>query len=166
MPTLKLMVAPVVVVVPVKRIMRGDLFTTSRILECWRAKWLGPLGSPDHFLVRSTLPLTCFPRPRIACYRGWYYKSVDWDGMRSFFAFYPWRQYCFLPDNPNTTTDSVADVVLEGIDHFIPSSVVPIGGKCRTRFGPSSKKPLPESLLRLAKPGLTQWQYGIKTPAF
>ncbi|CAG4978252.1 unnamed protein product [Parnassius apollo] len=59
--------------------------------------------------------------------------------MRSFFASYPWGRVCFSPDDPKVVADSVADVLLQGIELFIPSSVVPIGGKSQPWFGRSCK---------------------------
>ncbi|CAG4968326.1 unnamed protein product [Parnassius apollo] len=99
-----------------------------------------PLGSSDHCLVRCVVPLTLKSRLHSAgCRRVWHYRSADWDGMRSFFASYPWGRVCFSPDDPNVVADSVADVVLQVMELFIPSSVVPIGGKSQPWFGRSCK---------------------------
>lgn len=49
----------------------------------------------------------------------------------------------FSPDSPNTIAGSVAVVLLQCMELFIPSSVVPIGSKCRPSLGvlgSSSKK--------------------------
>ncbi|CAK1584849.1 unnamed protein product [Parnassius mnemosyne] len=99
-----------------------------------------PLGSSDHCLIRSTVPLTLQSQLRsTACRRVWHYRSADWDGMRSFFASYPWGRVCFSPEDPSVVADSVADVVLQGMELFIPSSVVPIGGRSQPWFGRSCK---------------------------
>ncbi|XP_063545771.1 uncharacterized protein LOC134753763 [Cydia strobilella] len=112
-----------------------DLLLTSHPVD-YNVFVEAPLGSSDHCLIRSTVPLAYPPRRRVACGRRvWHYRSADWDGMRSFFASYPWRQVCFTPDDPNVVADSVADVVLQGMELFIPSSVVPVGGKSQPWFG-------------------------------
>ncbi|CAK1596057.1 unnamed protein product [Parnassius mnemosyne] len=102
-----------------------------------------PLGSSDHCLIRSVVPLTLPSRLRSAgCRRVWHYRSADWDGMRSFFASYPWGRVCFSPDDHSAVADSVTDVVLQGMELFIPSSVVPIGGRSQPWFGRSCKTAL------------------------
>ncbi|CAK1584631.1 unnamed protein product [Parnassius mnemosyne] len=74
-----------------------------------------PLGSSYHCLIRSTVPLTLPLQLRsAACRRVWHYRSADWDGMRSFFASYPWGRVCFSPEDPSVAADS-------GL--FIPSYV-------------------------------------------
>ncbi|CAK1600021.1 unnamed protein product [Parnassius mnemosyne] len=102
-----------------------------------------PLGSADHCLIRSVVPLTLPSRLRsVGCRRVWHYRSADWDGMRSFFASYPWGRVCFSPDDPSAVADSVTDVLLQGMELFIPSSVVPIGGRSQPWFGRSCKTAL------------------------
>ncbi|XP_045492437.1 uncharacterized protein LOC123691896 [Colias croceus] len=94
-----------------------------------------PLGTSDHCLVRSVVPILRSRRPRSGgCRRVWHYRAADWDGMREFFSSYPWKQVCFAHD-PSAYADSVADVVLQGMELFIPSSVVPIGGKSQPWYG-------------------------------
>ncbi|CAH2051719.1 unnamed protein product, partial [Iphiclides podalirius] len=53
------------------------------------------------------------------------------------FLSYPWGQICFSPDDPDVVADSVTDVVLQGMELFIPFSAVPIGGKLQPWFGRS-----------------------------
>ncbi|CAK1585789.1 unnamed protein product [Parnassius mnemosyne] len=59
--------------------------------------------------------------------------------MWSFFASYSWGRVCFSPEDPSVVADSVADVVLQGMELFIPPSVVPIGGRSQAWFGRSCK---------------------------
>lgn len=59
--------------------------------------------------------------------------------MRSFFDSYPWNGVCFKDNDPDVSAVSVADVVLQGMEIFIPSSVVPIGGKTQPWFGRSCR---------------------------
>ncbi|RVE49051.1 hypothetical protein evm_006297 [Chilo suppressalis] len=66
----------------------------------------------------------------------WRYKSADWDGMRSFFASYPWQSVCFSSGDPSTCAHAVTDVLRLGMEYFIPYSDVSLFGKARPWFGP------------------------------
>ncbi|XP_045541428.1 uncharacterized protein LOC123722911 [Papilio machaon] len=116
-----------------------DLLLTSHP-DSYKVSVEAPLGSSDHCLIRTTVPISRRPRFKPnGLRRVWHYRSADWDEMRSFFASYPWERVCFRLDDPDAVADSVADVVLQGMDLFIPSSVVPIGGSSRPWFGKSCK---------------------------
>ncbi|CAF4937092.1 unnamed protein product [Pieris macdunnoughi] len=116
-----------------------DLLLTSHP-ENYQVSVDPPLGSSDHCVVRSTVPSTRLSRPRfMGCRRIWHYKSADWDGMRSFFASYPWGPMCFSPEAPDSVAASVAEVVLQGMELFILFSAVPIGGKSQPWFKRSCK---------------------------
>lgn len=111
-----------------------DLLLTSNP-SGYRVTVDAPLGSSDHCLIRSVVPLTRhIPSRTTGCRRVWHYRSADWDGMRTFFSSYPWGQVCFSLEDSNTIADSVADVVLQGMELFVPSSVVPVGGKSQPWF--------------------------------
>ncbi|CAG9790629.1 unnamed protein product [Diatraea saccharalis] len=100
-----------------------------------------PLGSSDHSLIRSTVSLTCLQRPRVArSRRVRHYKSADWDGLRSFFASYPWKRICFAPDDPNNAAESVADERLpSGTRAFWALSKSIQGNFCTPSFPPLHK---------------------------
>ncbi|XP_050677490.1 uncharacterized protein LOC126974115 [Leptidea sinapis] len=98
-----------------------------------------PLGTSDHCLVRSVVPIRRQLRRPPATRRVWHYKSADWDRMRSFFASYPWGRVCFPSDDPSACAVAVADMILQGMDITIPSSVVPIGGRSQPWFDASVK---------------------------
>ncbi|CAF4900038.1 unnamed protein product [Pieris macdunnoughi] len=116
-----------------------DLLLTSHP-ENYQVSVDPPLGSSDHCVVRSTVPSTRPSRPRFMdCRRIWHYKSADSDGMRSFFASYPLGPMCFSPEAPDSVAASVAEVVLQGMELFIPFSAVPIGGKSQPWFKRSCK---------------------------
>ncbi|XP_045509327.1 uncharacterized protein LOC123704883 [Colias croceus] len=117
-----------------------DLFLTSSP-DNYKVSVAAPLGSSDHCLIQSTVPLTYQFRSRPATTRRvWHYGSADWDGMRTFFSSYPWRQVCFADEDPDACADCVADVVLQGMELFIPNSVVPVGGKSQPWFGQSCRE--------------------------
>lgn len=102
-----------------------------------------PLGTSDHCLIRSTTPILRQPRMRRAGHRRvWHYRSADWDGMRSFVASYPWGHVCFQLEDPSAVADSIADVILQGMELYIPSSLIPVGGRSQPWFGRSCKAAL------------------------
>ncbi|CAH4034697.1 unnamed protein product [Pieris brassicae] len=108
-----------------------DLLLTSHP-ETYQVSVDPPLGSSDHCVVRSTVPTTRPPRPRFSgCRRIWHYRSADWDGMRSFFASYPWGPMCFSSEAPDSVAASVAEVVLQGMELFIPFSAIAIKRSCK-----------------------------------
>ncbi|CAF4954300.1 unnamed protein product [Pieris macdunnoughi] len=116
-----------------------DLLLTSHP-ENYQVSVDPPLGSSDHCVVWSTVPSTRPSRPRfLGCRRIWHYKSADWDGMRSFFASYPWGPMCLSSEAPDSVAASVTEVVLQGMELFIPFSAVPIGGKSQPWFKRSCK---------------------------
>ncbi|CAG4993662.1 unnamed protein product [Colias eurytheme] len=95
----------------------------------------------DHNPSLLDLLLTTHPENyQAACRRVWHFKSADWDELRTFYASYPWGRVCFSSDDPNTCADSVADVILQGMELFIPSSVVPVGGRTKPWFNRSCIK--------------------------
>ncbi|RVE51677.1 hypothetical protein evm_003649 [Chilo suppressalis] len=95
-----------------------------------------PLGKSDHCLVKSVSVYSPpDPSPR-GTRRMWRYKSADWDGMRSFFASYPWQPVCFTSGDPSICADAVTDVLTLGMEYFIPYSDLPLSGKARPWFGP------------------------------
>ncbi|XP_045500068.1 uncharacterized protein LOC123697570 [Colias croceus] len=106
--------------------------------ENYQVSVVAPLGSSDHCLIRSMVPLMGSKQQTPAARRRvWHYKSADWDGMRGFFASYPWGPVCFSSEDPNACAESITDVVLQGMELFVPYSVVPVGGRSKPWFGRS-----------------------------
>ncbi|KAJ8722881.1 hypothetical protein PYW07_004061 [Mythimna separata] len=87
-----------------------------------------PLGSSDHCLVKSVSVYSPpDPSPR-GTRRMWRYRSADWDGMRSFFACYPWQPTCFSSEDASSCADAVTDVLRQGMEYYIPFSDVSVSG--------------------------------------
>ncbi|XP_062528539.1 uncharacterized protein LOC134200191 [Bombyx mori] len=99
-----------------------------------------PLGSSDHCLIRAATPLSRPSRRTTTRYRRvWQYLSADWDGLREFYASYPWGRFCFSSADPDVCADRLKDVVLQGMELFIPSSEVPVGGRSRPWYNNASR---------------------------
>lgn len=92
-----------------------------------------PLGTSDHCLVKFVSQYFSPDSPK-GSRRVWRYKSADWDEMRHFFAFYPWRETCFTSDDPSKCAEAITDVLHQGMEYFIPFSDVTAGGKARPWF--------------------------------
>ncbi|XP_052750997.1 uncharacterized protein LOC128200723 [Galleria mellonella] len=100
-----------------------------------------PIGSSDHCLIRADVPNTRPDPPRpIGRRRVWHYKSADWDGLREFYASYPWKQLCFASHDPNDCAIAVSEAIIEGMKLFIPNPLVAMGSKKRPWFNRSCKK--------------------------
>ena len=81
-----------------------------------------PLGSSDHKLI-STLseqPISakqpCKPR------KIWHYTSAKWDDLKDHFLSFPWLDVCFTSEDPSICAKEVSDVILTGMEAFIPFS--------------------------------------------
>ena len=116
-----------------------DLLLTTRPDE-YSISVEAPLGSSDHCLVRTQVPCTHYNPPRSGGWRRvWHYKSADWDGLREFYASYPWRQLCFATADPSICAASVAETILVGMECYIPHPLVAAGGRRRPWFDKSCK---------------------------
>ncbi|XP_022831849.1 uncharacterized protein LOC111360210 [Spodoptera litura] len=84
-----------------------------------------PLGSSDHCLIRTLAPCARQNPPRPTNLRRmWQYKSADWDGLREYYASYPWRQLCFASEDSDTCAAAVSEAILAGMENFIPNSLI------------------------------------------
>lgn len=100
-----------------------------------------PLGSSDHCLIRTLAPCTRTDPPRPTSLRRlWQYKSADWDGLREYYASYPWRQLCFTSEDPDTCAAAVSETILAGMEYFIPNSLVAAGTRKRPWFNRPCKE--------------------------
>lgn len=92
-----------------------------------------PLGSSDYYSVRTIVPNMRHVRPRSACCRRvWHYRLADWVGYGPFL--HPiHRPRC--ASRWIIRADTIAEVVLQGMELFSPFSTVPIGGKSQPWFG-------------------------------
>lgn len=113
-----------------------DLMLTTRPAN-YQVAVDAPLGSSDHCLVRTTVPTTLPDAVPLRTRQVWHYQSADWDGLREFFSSYPWLQLCFASVDPSICADSIADVVLQGMECFIPNSRVRVGGRSQPWFNRS-----------------------------
>ncbi|XP_061724920.1 uncharacterized protein LOC133530879 [Cydia pomonella] len=99
-----------------------------------------PLGSSDHCLVKSVSVYSPPDLSPTGTRRIWRYKSADWDGMRSFFASYPWQPLCFSSGDPSACADAITDVLRQGMEFFIPFSDASTSSKAQPWFGAECRR--------------------------
>jgi Reverse transcriptase (RNA-dependent DNA polymerase)/Endonuclease-reverse transcriptase len=100
-----------------------DLYLTNKPFN-YNICVVAPLGSSDHSLIMASSPYaassTYFVRQR----RMWHYNSAQWDDLRNFYSVFPWSDVCFSSTNPTTCAQEVTDILLAGMEAFIPYSDV------------------------------------------
>ena len=106
-----------------------DLYLTSHP-SSYTVKLFSPLGSSDHNLISVSCPITPVqplepPSPR----RYWHFGIADWDALRQYFFDFPWNDYCFQVGDPSVCAERVAEVILSGMEAYIPSSFSPTNTK-------------------------------------
>ncbi|XP_026318656.1 ionotropic receptor 75a-like [Hyposmocoma kahamanoa] len=93
------------------------------------------LGTSDHLLIRSEVSVTHARSSRPPGKRRvWHYGSADWDGLREFYASFPWKQLSFSSGDPDVCAASIAEAILLGMHGFIPNSAVRVGGRSHPWF--------------------------------
>lgn len=107
-----------------------------------------PLTCCPNWLIRLCDFLTWTPKTSTSCWDGLdtkqlvarrvcHYKSADWHRMHTFYSSHPCEPDCFSSDDPSGYAAVVTDVVRQGIELQIPSSVGPIRGKSMPWFNTS-----------------------------
>ncbi len=96
-----------------------DLFLSNKSDNYYTPLISSPLGSSDHCLIQVQQaippPSKCVPNKKTV----WKYESADWDGLRDFIAVFPWKEACFS-SCPSATASSISEIILLGMDMFIP----------------------------------------------
>lgn len=98
-----------------------DLFLTSKPDLYFPVSTYAPLGSSDHCLITINHPFTPFHSPAPPKRTLWKFATADWDGLRDFFAEFPWKEVCFSSDISSTAT-SITDIILTGMSTYISHS--------------------------------------------
>jgi exonuclease III len=100
-----------------------DLFMTSNPSP-YSVKLFPPLGSSDHLLISVSSPISSsLPQerpPPSARRRLWHYNAANWSDLRSYFFDFPWNDYCFRVGGPSDCAERITEVILSGMEAFIP----------------------------------------------
>ena len=99
-----------------------DLFLTTNP-SAYSVKLFSPLGSSDHNLISSTCPIAPVrpadpPKKR----RLWHFREANWEALRQYYSDFPWNDYCFLGREPTVCASRITEVILSGMEAYIPFS--------------------------------------------
>ena len=102
-----------------------DLFLTSNP-STYTIQQFSPLGSSDHTLISLACPKSLI-RSREAPTRRklWHYGAADWESLREYFFDFPWNDYCFRGGDASGAAERVTEVILSGMEAFIPHTFSP-----------------------------------------
>lgn len=96
-----------------------DLFLTSHP-DNYQITVTSPIGNSDHCLITAACSTQKQPLPPSCKRTIWHYQKADWDGLRNYFASFPWNQTCFATKDPSKVSEGITEVIQTGMDTFIP----------------------------------------------
>ena len=99
-----------------------DLFLTSNP-SAYSIKLFSPLGSSDHNLISAICPVApILPVDPPGRRRLWHFDSASWEDLEQYFFDFPWKDYCFRDRDPNLCAQRITEVIVSGMEAYIPSS--------------------------------------------
>src|ERR1700755_643843 len=102
-----------------------DLFLTS-YPSPYTVKLYPPLGSSDHLLISVSSSVSSgLPQerpPPSARRRLWHFGAANWSDLRLYFSDFPWNDYCFRGRGPSECAERITEVILSGMEAYIPYS--------------------------------------------
>ena len=102
-----------------------DLFLTTNP-TLYTVKVSAALGSSDHLLVTVSFPLISGGQlecpPPSERRRLWHYGDANWKDLRLHFSVFPWNDHCFRGRGPSECVERITEVILDGMETYIPSS--------------------------------------------
>ncbi|MPC63990.1 hypothetical protein E2C01_058099 [Portunus trituberculatus] len=84
-----------------------DLFVASNP-SAYAVTQSSPLGSSDHNLIYGSCPFSPVPPkdpPKWKCL--WHFASASWGDLRSYYAAFPWNDYCFHVRDPSLYAERI-----------------------------------------------------------
>ena len=99
-----------------------DLFFTSNP-QNYTYAILPPLGSSDHVLVNVSCSFARPPPLPPTQRRLWHFDSTQRTELSSYFLDFPWEDYCFRSGDPDTVAPLVTDVIVSGMEAYVPFSI-------------------------------------------
>ena len=102
-----------------------DLFLTTNP-SLYTVNVSAALGSSDHLLVSVSFPLISGGQlerpPPSERRRLWHYGDANWKDLRLHFSVFPWNDHCFRGRGPSECVERITEVILDGMETYIPSS--------------------------------------------
>ena len=99
-----------------------DLFFTSNPLN-YSYSISSPLGSSDHNLITITSTYAAPPPIPSTTRRLWHWDRAQRDDLRQFILDFPWGDYCFCSRDPSLVTTRITEVLVEGMEVYVPFSL-------------------------------------------
>ncbi|MCP4340929.1 MAG: hypothetical protein GY799_19080, partial [Desulfobulbaceae bacterium] len=99
-----------------------DLFLTSNP-SAYSIQLFSPLGSSDHNLISATCsiaPVQPMDPPKRR--RLWHFDAADWGDLCQYFYDFPWNDYCFRDRDPSACAERITEVIVSGMEAYIPHS--------------------------------------------
>ncbi len=100
--------------------------------SAYSVKLCSSLGSSDHNLISVFCPIAHVQPmdiPKRQCF--WHYASARWEDLRMYFSDFPWNDYCFQVRHPSVCSQRITEVIVSGMETYIPHTFSP----------PHAKKP-------------------------
>ena len=99
-----------------------DLFLTSNP-SAYSVKLFSPLGTSDHNLISVTCPITLVELQDLLKQRCfWQLNSAKWEDLRQYHSVFPWNDYCFHVRDPSFCAERITEVIIYGMELYIPHS--------------------------------------------
>ena len=99
-----------------------DLFFTSNPSNYSYERY-SPLGSSDHFLISVCTSFSSPPPIPSTQRQLWHFEAAQRANLRDFILDFPWGDYCFKTRDPDVAAPRVAEVLVSGIEAYVPSTV-------------------------------------------
>ena len=99
-----------------------DLFFTSNP-SLYSYTISSPLGSSDHCLISISSSWAQLPPLPPSQRLLWHFERAQRADLSSFLLDFPWREYCFFSGDSSLAALKVVEVLLSGMEAYIPSSI-------------------------------------------
>ena len=98
-----------------------DLFLTANPLY-YTPTVFSPLGLSDHCLISVSSSFSPPPPIPPTQRRIWHFNRIQRTDMSDFLNDFPWEDYCFRSRDPDQVAPKVAEVLISGMEAYIPST--------------------------------------------
>ena len=97
-----------------------DLFLTFNP-SAYSVKISSPLGFSNYNLIFITCfitPVQPQDPPKRRCF--WHFNSAKWEDLRQYYSDFPLDDYCFYVRDPSPCAKRITEVIISGMDLYIP----------------------------------------------
>ena len=84
-------------------------------------KLSSPLGSSDQNLISVICSITPVQSQDPSKQRYfWHFNSAKWEDLRQYYSDFPWDDYCFHVKDPLLCAECITEVIISGMELYIP----------------------------------------------